>query len=55
MTLMDLITEAVDAMRVVGPDAEVHLGVRYEEPDGAAGMLRRVEVDQAQRAVWLSS
>jgi hypothetical protein len=52
--------ELRDALADYNRDAEVHLDVRMNEPDGAAGMLRGIETDAGEsdryaRLIWLVS
>lgn len=55
MTFIELLTELIEKLPYTRLDAEIHLDVRYKEPDGAAGMLREVVVDPDRNALWLAS
>jgi hypothetical protein len=52
--------ELIEILGDYNANAEVHLDVRMNEPDGAAGMLRGVETEAGEsdahaRLVWLVS
>ena len=53
------VAELIDILADYNPAAEIHLDVRMNEPDGAAGMLRGVETEPGDtrlaRLVWLVS